>query len=37
VDINKCEFSIKEVKDLGLIMSMEGVKIDPNKVKMILT
>jgi hypothetical protein len=37
VDIDKCEFSVKEVKYLGLIMSMEGVKMDPNKVKAILT
>jgi hypothetical protein len=37
MDINKCEFSIKEVKYLGLIISMEGVKMDPNKVKVILT
>jgi hypothetical protein len=36
VNINKCEFSV-EVKYLGLIMSMEGVKIDPKKVKAILT
>jgi hypothetical protein len=37
VDINKCEFSVKEVKYLGLIISIEGVKMDPNKVKAILT
>jgi hypothetical protein len=37
ININKCEFSVKEVKYLGLIMSIEGVKIDPKKVKVILT
>jgi hypothetical protein len=37
VNINKCEFSVKEVKYLGLIMSTEGVKIDPKKVEVILT
>jgi hypothetical protein len=37
MDINKCKFSIKEVKYLGLIISMEGVNIDPNKVELILS
>jgi hypothetical protein len=37
ININKCEFSVKEVKYLGLIMSIEGIKIDPKKVKAIFT
>jgi hypothetical protein len=37
ININKYEFSVKEVKYLGLIMSIEGVKIDLKKVKVILT
>jgi hypothetical protein len=37
ININKCEFSVKEVKYLGLIMSMEGVKMDPKKLEVILT
>jgi hypothetical protein len=37
ININKCEFSVKEVKYLSLIISMEGVKIDLKKVKVILT
>jgi hypothetical protein len=37
ININKCKFSVKEVKYLGLIMSIEGVKMDLKKVKVILT
>jgi hypothetical protein len=37
ININKCEFSVKEVKYLGLIISIEGIKMDLKKVKAILT
>jgi hypothetical protein len=37
VNINKCECGVKEVKYLGLIISIEGVKMDLKKVKVILT
>jgi hypothetical protein len=35
IDIDKCEFSVSKVKYLGLIVSTEGVSMDPNKVKAI--
>jgi hypothetical protein len=35
LDINKCEFSIKKVKYLGLIILTEGVKMDPKKLEAI--
>lgn len=35
LDINKCEFGVKEVKYLGLIVSTEGLKMDPSKVRAI--
>jgi hypothetical protein len=35
IDIDKCEFSVSKVKYLGLIMSTEGVSMDPDKVKAI--
>lgn len=31
-DISKCEFHVQEVKYLGLIVSTEGIKMDPGKV-----
>ena len=34
-DVNKCEFHITETKYLGLIISTNGIKIDPAKVKAI--
>jgi hypothetical protein len=37
INIDKCEFSVKEVKYLGLIMSIEGIKMDLKKVEVILT
>jgi transposase InsO family protein len=36
LDIDKCEFHKKEVKYLGLIVSTEGIKMDPEKVEAIL-
>src|SRR3984957_8747814 len=36
LDIDKCEFHKKEVKYLGLIISTEGIKMDPEKVSAIL-
>jgi hypothetical protein len=36
VDIDKCEFSVKQVKYLGLIVSTDGIKMDPEKVEAIL-
>ncbi len=36
VDINKYKFSIKKVKYLGLIISIDSIKIDLDKVKAIL-
>ena len=35
-DINKCEFTVKEVKYLGFILKAgEGVYVDPEKVRAI--
>ena len=36
VDVNKCEFSVTRVKYLGLIISTDGISIDPEKVQCIL-
>jgi hypothetical protein len=35
-DIKKCEFYAIEVKYLGLIISREGIKMDPDKIKAIV-
>ena len=35
LDINKCEFHVQEVKYLGLLVTTEGLKIDPKKVNSI--
>ena len=35
-DIKKCEFSVKETKFLGLILGVDGIKVDPEKVKAIV-
>ena len=35
IDINKCDFHAQEVKFLGLIISIEGIKMDPTKLKAI--
>ena len=34
-DINKCKFYVTETKYLGLIISTNGIKIDPAKIKTI--
>jgi hypothetical protein len=31
----KCEFQCQEIKYLGLIISMEGIKMDPEKITAI--
>lgn len=36
IDINKCEFTVQETKYLGLIITSNGIKMDPQKVKAIL-
>jgi hypothetical protein len=35
IDINKYKFKITRVKYLRLILTIEGIKIDPNKVKAV--
>ena len=35
VDIKKCEFRVKYIKYLGFIVSIDGIKINPKKVKAI--
>jgi RNase H-like domain found in reverse transcriptase/Reverse transcriptase (RNA-dependent DNA polymerase)/Integrase zinc binding domain len=35
-DIKKCEFFVKETKFLGLIVGVDGIKMDPEKVKAIV-
>ena len=37
LDIDKCQFSVKETKYLGLIITTKGIKMDPEKVKAITT
>ena len=36
VNVSKCKFSVTWVKDLGLIVSTNGIKMDPEKVHCIL-
>ena len=36
LDINKCEFTVQETKYLGLIVTSDGIKMDPQKVEAIL-
>ena len=36
IDIKKCEFTVQETKYLGLIITSDGIKMDPQKVKAIL-
>ena len=35
LDINKCQFHVQEVKYLGLMITTEGLKMDPQKVETI--
>ena len=34
-DVDKCEFHVSETKYLGLIISVDGIKMDPAKVDAI--
>ena len=36
MDIDKCEFSVTEVKFLGLMFTTDGIKMDSEKVEAIL-
>ena len=36
LNINKCEFSIIEMKYLGLIVTTKGIYMDPEKVQAIV-
>ena len=36
VGLDKCKFDVIEVKFCGYIVTTNGIKIDPNKVKAIL-
>jgi len=36
VDIEKCEFSVTEIKYLGLIITTHGIKMDPEKVNAVM-
>jgi len=36
LDIDKCEFYKTEVLYLGLVISIDGVQMDPKKVKVII-
>lgn len=36
LDIDKCEFSVSEVKYLGMYIGKDGIRMDPEKVKAIL-
>ena len=33
---SKCDFGIQEVEYLGHIVSLEGVKVNPNKIKSMI-
>ena len=35
VDLRKCEFETQRVKYLGLIITTEGVKMDPKKIETV--
>ena len=35
IDIDKCEFLVKYIKYLRLILTIEGIEIDPSKVEAI--
>ena len=36
LDINKCEFHVSKVKYLGVIITTNGLKMDPQKVEAII-
>ncbi len=36
VDITKCEFHVQETKFLGLLVSTEGLRMDPSKVQVVV-
>ena len=36
VDIEKCEFDQQEVKYLGMLIGVDGLKMDPAKIKTIM-
>ena len=36
IDVDKCEFSVKRIKYLGLIISTDSISMDPEKVQCIL-
>jgi len=36
VNINKCEFHVQEISFLGLLLSTEGLKMDPRKVQAVV-
>ena len=36
VNVDKCKFSVKRIKHLGLIISTDGISMDPEKVQAIL-
>ena len=36
ININKCEFYVYKTKYLGLIISKDGIRINPEKVKAII-
>lgn len=37
LDLDKCEFNVRSVKYLGLIVGTDGIKMDPEKVEAILS
>lgn len=37
LDLDKCEFNVRLVKYLGLIVGIDGIKMDPEKVEAILS
>jgi hypothetical protein len=37
LDIKKCEFRVKQVKYLGIILSSEGLEMDPDKINAVLS
>ncbi len=36
IDIEKCEFSVIEIKYLGLIITIHGIKMNPEKVNAVM-